>query len=621
MDRIFGETRIQTIDLGSQSSELRTKSGLISQFLGGRGINQSIILDKGVDRDETGVPRRIILGTGSLTGSTAPGATRMNIDSGNMYNAGIGSGNVGGKLGVYLRFSGYDHLILEGRAKSPQLLVIEPGKIAFADATHLWGKTVSQTDEMLRQSYGRDISALCIGPAGENLVRMASIHIDKYRTQGRCGLGLILGAMKLKAIVVAPTKGKLLVVHPQEFTRVADKMRQKLNLKKDMITAISEGGLLGTMEAWLRLSMPYKNFQDEYLSLTQQKRFEGDAFTKYATKSAKTCFGCSVNCDVIFSTPDGKYPGVTWGGVEGDAAWDFGSNLGILDPEAIIMLHATCTDLGLDIDSTGVCIGWAIESFQRKALTKKDTDGLFLRWNDPEIVRTLLTKIAHREGIGDLLAEGCKKAAEKLGQGSESWAMHMKGQDLAEPLRADKGWALGVAVSPRGGTHLRGAPMPNCTPPLSDPYDPTSYDGQAERVVRTEKLHAANDCLGLCTITSQWVSEAWPGFEDYANLLSAASGDSISVNDLLALLEDIVTLERLYNQIHAGFTRADDYPPSRSMEQPLPRGPLKGQKLKREDWDKMLEEYYQLHDWNVSTGCIPKNKAAEIMKRISKAYS
>ncbi len=621
MDRKFGESRILTIDLSSQSSELEVMDGLVGRFFGGRGINQSIILAKGVNRDETGIPRRLVLGAGSLTGSHVPGATRMNVDSGNMYNAGIGSGNVGGKLGVYMRFAGYDHLILEGRAQNPRVLVIEKDRISFVDASHLWGRTISQTDELLRQSFGKEISTLCIGPAGENLVRMASMHVDKYRTQGRCGLGSILGAMKVKAIVVPKALGKLLVADQKKFDQVAERMRKKINLNRDVVTAISETGLLGTMGAWLQLSMPYKNCQDEFLSPAQQKKFDGDSFTRFATKSARTCFACPVNCDVIYSLPQGRYKGTSWAAVEGDAAWDFGSNLDILDPEAIIMLHTTCTDLGLDIDSTGVCIAWAIESFQRKTLTRKDTDGLVLKWNDPEKVRILLHKIAHREGLGNLLAEGNKKAAEKVGRGSEGWAMHMKGQDLAEPMRADKGWALGVAVSQRGGTHLRGAPMPNCTPPLSDPYDPSSYEGQAERVVRTEKLHAANDCLGLCSILSQWVSEAWPGFDDYAGLVSAGSGKSISPKELLDILEEVVTLERLYNQVHAGFTRSDDYPPSRSMDEPLPRGPLKGQRLVPENWNRMLDEYYLIHGWDPATGTIPKERVKDMMRRIRKAFA
>jgi len=617
MNRTFGETRILTVDLSSGETRVNSFPRLAELFLGGRGVNQSILHERGVDRDERGIPRRLVIGPGSLVGTTAPAATRTTIDSGNMYNAGIGSGSIGGRIGLYLRFSGYDHLVLEGRAKAPRYLLVTEGRVSLLDASDLWGKTIEETDEVLRDTYGEKAAVLYIGPAGENLVRTASITTDKFRTQGRCGLGMILGAMRLKAIVVPAVKGTVHLADSGGFGKAVTKMMEKIRSNQKLVDAISAGGLACTMDGWLALLNPVRNFQDGYLSPERQQALSGAAYTKYATHSAKTCHGCPVNCDVIFSIPDGPYAGTRWAGVEGDVQWDFGAKLDIADITATIKLHALCTNLGLDVDSTSGAISWAFESYQRGVLTNKETDGLQLEWGNVEAVIELIRRIAQREGIGDLLADGCKKASEKVGKGSEAWAIHVKGQDLAEALRADKGWALGCVVSPRAGGHTRGAPLPFCMP---EPYDPTAYEGQPERVVRTERLHAVQDCLGLCNIPSQWVNEAFPGLEDYSRLYSAALGKDIGLDSFLDIAEDVVMLEKLYNQIHAGFDRSDDYPPTRLMKEPLPSGPMKGQRLSRKEWDKMLDKYYQLHNWDTASGKITELKVSRILGSITMAF-
>lgn len=615
MDRIFGDTRILTVNLWNQEAKVESYPILTEFFLGGRGVNQSILLEKGVDRDERGIPSRIVFGAGSFAGSSFPGSNRLNIDSGNAYSAGIGSGNIGGKVAVWLRFCGYDHLVLEGRLKTPKYLLIQEDGVLFIDASDLWGKTISQTDEVLRSKYGKDVSILYIGPAGENLVKMASIHSDKYHVQGRCGLGMILGAMKLKAIVFPKTKGVLSFADHESFKKNVNLMTKKIISQKELVNAMSSRGLISFMDGWHSFGMPFRNFQDEAMSMEKNKNFTAELFGKMARESARSCFGCPVNCDVIYSVINGLSHITEWAGVQGDAAWSFGSNLDVIDPAASIKLDVLCTDLGLDIDSTGPCIAWAFECYQRGVLSLKETGGLPLEWGNVNAIEKVLYLIAKREGIGNLLAEGSKKASEKVGKGSEAWAMHLKGQDLAEPLRAEKGWALGVVISPRGGGHLRGAPLPETS------FDPNSYEGQAERVIRTERLQAVADCLGLCNILSQWVHKDFPGLEDYRGLYNAASGKSLSFDELENMAENVVALEKIYNQLHAGFDRSNDYAPARSMTEPMLSGPFKGQKLDLDKWDKMLSEYYRLHEWDENTGKVKEAKISRIFNSIRKALS
>ncbi len=621
MNRRFGETRVVTLDLATGDNRVAHYPNLVQHFIGGRAANQCILMERGADRDEEGVPRRIVLGPGSLVGTTAPSATRSTIDSGNMYNQGIGSGSIGGRIGKYMRFAGVDHLVIEGRARSPQYALLTERGVDLCDASDLWGMTVEETDGALRTRHGHDIAILYIGPAGENRARTACICSDKYRTQGRCGLGMVLGTMRLKALVVPRSKGVVEVERPEDFRAVVRKMLAKIRSQSAIVNGISTGGLAATMDGWLGLLNPVRNFQDGYISEDRQQALGGAAYARHATTSARTSDGCPIQCDVMFEIQDGPYKGTKWAGVEGDVQWDFAAKLGIEDTAATIKLHALCTNLGLDVDSTSGAIAWAFESFQRGVLTRGDTDGLVLEWGNVEAVIEMIQRIADRKGIGDLLADGSKMAAEKVGKGSGAWAIHIKGQDLAEPLRAEKGWALGCVVSPRGGGHTRGAPLPFCTPPLPEPYDPTAYRGQPERVVHTERLHAAQDCLGLCNIPSQWVHAAFPGLEDYAELFSAATGEMIPTDRFVEMAEDAVMLEKVYNQIHARFERADDYPPERMMEEGIPSGPMKGQRLAKEDWDEMLDEYYSLHGWDVDSGCVSEAEVARITETIHEAIA
>ena len=616
MDRIFGDTRILTVNLWNQETKVENYPMLGEYFLGGRGVNQSILLEKGVNRDERGIPSRIIFGAGSLSGSSVPGANRLNIDSGNAYNAGIGSGSVGGKAAVWLRFCGYDHLALEGRLKTPKYLLIQEDDVSFIDASDLWGKTISQTDEILRSKHNKNVSIICIGPAGENLVRMAAIHSDKYRAQGRCGLGRILGAMKLKAIVIANAKGTLSFAEHESFEEIVKLMNQKLTSQQELLDAMSSGGLMCFIDGWHSFGMPVRNFQDESLSPEKRKILTGKLFAKMAGKSAHGCFGCPVHCDVTYPVVNESSQVTQWAGIgEADAGWSLGSNLDVTDPASIIKLAALCTDLGLDIDSTGVCMAWAFECYQRGVLSLKDTDGIPLEWGNVNAIEKVIHLIARREGIGDLLAEGNKKASEKVGKGSEAWAIHMKGQDLAEPLRAAKGWALGVVVSPRGGGHLRGAPLPD------DRFPFDQYKGQAERVIQTERLMAIADCLGFCNILSQWVHKDFPGLEDYRRLYNAASGKNLNFDELENIAENVVALEKIYNQLHAGFERSDDYAPARVMNEPILSGQYKGQKLDVDHLDKMLTEYYQLNGWDENTGKVKEAEILRIFNSIRKAFS
>lgn len=620
MDRKFGETRVLTVDLDSGKTCVDECPEFTEMYIGGRGVNQCILLQRGVERDKAGIPNRLVIGPGSLVGSAAPSAARTSIDSGNMFNEGIGSGNIGGNIGAYLRFNGYDHLVLEGKAATPKYLFIEGERVSLQDAGRIWGKTISETDETLRKLHGTDAAMVYIGPGGENLVRTSCIVSDKYRAQGRCGLGMVLGAMRVKAIVVAKASGRFEMADQERFEAEVARLYEKINILSELFEDLGQVGLASKSDLWLEIAMPVRNSQDEYFPPEKQKAFAPAAMASFSTgKGAKGCYRCRVGCDVFMRISEGIGAGTEWAGVEGNPMWDFGSKLDIMDPGATTYLHVLCNEWGLDEDNTSGAMSWAYECFERGVLTEKDTGGLKLKWGNAEAAVKLIEMIAKREGIGDLLAEGSRLAAEKVGQGSERWAIHIKGQDLAEPLRVDKGWALGCVVSPRGGGHTRGAPVPFATPPVPEVYDPVSYQGQAERVIRCERMHALQDGLGLCSVPSQWLSECLPGVEDYGRLFSAAIGREMTDENSSLAGERIMILEKIFNQIYAGFDRSDDYPPTRIMNEPVSDGPYKGERLIPEEWDKMLDEYYGLHGWDRTNGKVPEDTIKQVIIAVGQA--
>ena len=244
-------------------------------------------------------------------------------------------------------------------------------------------------------------------------------------------------------------------------------------------------------------------------------------------------------------------------------------------------------------------------------MTQKDTNGLRLEWGDYQVVAELLRKVAYREGLGDLLAEGSKRASQIVGKGSEGFAIHVKGQDSMEPMRTSKGWALGCGVSTRGGTHTRGAAFIEMTKDIPPEVckkiwgvqveGPLSYENKAKLVVYYERLQAVLDSLGVCLFSSNYNGPDLLGPDDLAELYSAATGREVDMDEFMLMGERIHNIEKAFNVLHAGFSRRDDYPPQRLMEEPVKSGPMRGERLHREKWDQMLDEYYELHGWDKQT--------------------
>ncbi len=612
--------KILRVNLSNGKISTEPTSKYAEKFLGGRGINQWILFkETGPDISALDPACPIIFGTGVLVGTPAPGACRYNVDSRNYLTGGIGSANSGGHLSPELKFAGYDHVVITGRRREPCYLWINDDDVEIRNASHLWGKTTWETDDMIREELGdKDIQLATIGPAGENLVRGACIINNGARAAGRCGLGSVMGSKHLKAIAVRGT-GNISVAKPQKFIKLVEELWEKIEINRDT-KLFKKYGTTRIPEDNNEVSAnPVRNFQDGYWEKVDNVR--ADDLNEKFTVRRLACFGCPVPGSHWFRVPDGEFEGTKGEGFEANTIKDFGYKLDIDYWPAIIKAHALCSQYGLDVDNTSGPIAWAMECYQRGILTKEDTYGLELEWGNYKAVLELIKKIAMRDGFGDLLAEGSKRASERVGKGSEKYAMHIKGQDLYEPLRSAKGWGIGVILSPVGGGHLRGAPAfefyGTVTPEDGEKYygvrtagDRKTYEGKAKLITFMENFKAVVDSMGICYLLTWWRNPYLIGPKDLANLFTTATGKQITAEQLMKIGERIHNVEKAFNA-RIGMTRKDDRPPERFFE-PIKSGPAKGERLEKDKFEKVLDEYYELRGWDKETGLPTRQKLEEV---------
>lgn len=616
MDKLcpFGG-RILHIDLNSGKTWTEPTSRYSSKFIGGRGIDVWLLYGEIKPWITPFDPaNRIIFGSGALTGTMAPCATRSSIEAKSPITGATGSGNSCGFFGQELKLSGYDHIVIRGKARIPVFLWITSEKVEIREASDLWGKTTWETDQCIKEGMGDErVQVACIGPAGENLVKTACVITNRARAVGKCGLGAVMGAKNLKAVAVRGS-GSIEAAYPERFMDEVDRALEKLK-RSDRAESLREWGTYGRPVPLNESCLfPVRNFQDDHWDPDKMNKLLPDVYQKDYEAGRRGYLSCPLYCSHLYKIDEGPYAGLTCEGFEFNTVWNFMSRLDIDYVPAVIRLHSLCNEYGLDQDGASCTIAWAFECFEKGILTEKDTGGLKLKWGDHEIVAELLRKMAWREGIGDLLAEGSLRASALVGRGSERYVMHLKGQDSMEAMRAAKGWALGCCVSTRGGGHTRGANLVELAyqtiPPevaqktwgIPGVAEPASCEGKARLVTYYESLQAIVDSLGLCLFTSTWWSPELLDPEDYARLYSAATGREIDGKELMLAGERIHNVEKAFNVRHAGFCRQDDYPPKRFMEEPVKSGLAEGEFLRREDWDRMLDEYYELHGWEKKTG-------------------
>ncbi|HXG21478.1 MAG TPA: aldehyde ferredoxin oxidoreductase family protein [Methylomirabilota bacterium] len=580
-------------------------------YIGGRGLGARYLLAE-VDPkvDPFSPDNKLLVVTGPLTGTNAScGSRYMVVTKGPLTNA-ITTSNSGGSWGPELKAAGYDMLILEGRASSPCYLWIYNDQVEIRDASHLWGKTVWETEEQLKTELGvPDTVIASIGPAGEKLVRFACIMNDLHRAAGRSGVGAVMGSKNLKAIAVRGTGGVRLA-DPKAYMEAQWAMKTKL--RESPVT--SQGLPIYGTEVLVNVinehgALPTRNHQQTVFE--QAENISGETLTETRLVSNKACFACTIACGRVATLPGdaaGKYMVTThphnWKiageGPEYEAAWAMGAECGVGDLDALIKANWLCNELGMDAISFGTTVAAAMELYEKGVVSQTQT-GIPLNFGSGEALIAMAEKVAYREGFGTELAEGSKRMTEKFGR--PELFMGVRGQEFAAyEARAIQGMGLGYATSNRGACHLKAYTVAAEILGLPRQMDPRATEGKAEITKLFQDATATVDATGLCQFLTFGV-----GLEEILPQLSAATGVAYTMEDLLKIGERIWNLERLWNE-RSGMTGKEDTLPKRILEEPIPSGPAKGQVNRL---GEMLPEYYRLRGWTAD-GRITPEKLQEL---------
>lgn len=555
-------------------------------FIGARGLGtRYFVREVDPSVDPFAPENKLIFMTGPLTGTAAAAAGRYNVICKAPLTGTIAASNSGGFWGPELKFAGYDGIIIEGKSPYPVYLWIENENVELRRADKLWGKTVSETTDLVKAETDEEAKVACIGPAGENLVKFACVINEYSRAAGRSGVGAVMGSKKLKAIAVRGTRG-IKVADAKGFLQAIDRARQML--AQHPVTG--EGLRLYGTNVLINIlnqhgGLPVQNFS-QAATCDYAERISGEFHAERYLVRNKGCFGCNMGCGRVTKIPAGKYKGFGEG-PEYEATWALGSNLGNDNFEAIAKVNFLCNEMGLDPISFGGTVACAMELYE-KGYLDAETAGWDLTWGNADAVVDLAQKTALREGFGDKLAEGSYRLAESFGHPELS--MTVKKQELpAYDPRALQGIGLNYATSNRGGCHVRGYMTSAEVLGIPERLDPDTIEGKAAWTKAFQDITAVCDSSGTCLFVTFAI-----GIPELTEELRTATGVEYTEESLLLAGERIWNLERLFN-LKAGFTRQDDVLPKRLLEEPMKGGPHAGQVVRLEP---MLKEYYELRGWD-----------------------
>lgn len=617
--------RIARVDLTSKTVRME-QSEEYYQWLGGRGYGINVFYNEIKEEAEPFSPEnKVIFATGCFTGTSLPGASRIDIVTKNAYNGGVSYSSVGGNLGVSLKYAGVDAVIVEGASDTPVYLYAHDGTVEIRDASKLWGKTTWDTEDGIREELGDErIRVGAIGQAGENLARMACVIVDKAHAAAWGGCGAILGSKKVKALAaLGRAEYKINMFDPEAFLRERDKYLWILkssipaaNLKRvGTHGTAGAGGLTGTAPTSVRNSL------DEYWDPEKNEKVREHSYNRYLKKRTN-CYNCPIYCMHYYEM---EYKGekLAGEGMHANSVRGFSSNWDVDDQKGVFKAHLLCNQYGMDVDGTSSTIAFAMECFENGLIDTADTFGLSLNWGNIDDALKLINDIAYRKNFGKILGEGAVKAAEAIGRGSINHVMQAKGVGINEQsLRTHKAWAFSIGVSSRGSGHVSGAPQTEkrgIAPEICEwlfgcpeAGDPTSYNGKAKLVAWYEVYKAIVDSIGLCYFNAGWYELALADIGFYVDLFNSMTGWNITREELWKIGERILNIEKVINIKYANLTRKDDYLPARIMEIPISDGKYKGEVMHRDRYDQMLDEYYTAHGWDTQTGYPKKEKLEDL---------
>ena len=615
--------RINLIDKSITKEDLDLN--IARQFLGGTGYASKILwdeLDSGID--PLGPRNKLILSAGLLTATGCPGSDSLFSCFKSPLTNCWGEARCGGGMGPEMKRAGFDMVIIEGVSEKPVYISIIDGNADIRKAGHLWGKLVPETQTMLRDEINEpQARILCIGRAGEKLVRFSNIMVEHLRTMGRCGGGAVMGSKKLKAVIFRGRQ-KIKVAEPEHLKILIKEMvRLERSHPVSGLSKTAEKQTGGTFRSGTASFLPAYDELGETPTQNALSNSWGKGADMYRTlkthiSGSEGCMDCVLKCgkwagvkEGKWKTPNGHYP-------EYETMVGFGHYLLNDNVEAIIHLNHICNCNGIDTISSGNAIAFAMECYEKGYITQKDLGGLELTWGNMDTAKTLLDMIIERKGFGDLLAEGIRIASKNIGGGSAEAAMHVKGLELpAHDTRSKDGgkvWAIQYGTAGRGMCHVHPhepvvvhaccEQIPGEFKEVEERENPYSEKGRGRMVKWAQDYGNAINTLGLCNFHSYLI----PGSDPirYTKILKAVSGWEINLKDLLKIGERVSNIQRCFN-VREGIRRKDDYIPKRLMTPPA-FGPFSSRpETEIQNYDTMLDEYYVVRGWHKKSG-IPTRK-------------
>ena len=565
-----------------------------ADYVGGRGFCARHLYDEvGSGIDPLSPDNKLLISTGPLAGTSAQAFSKWIAVAKSPLSGTFSRSSGGGDFGAWLKWSGFELLIVEGRAAQPSYLHVKDGKYEVRDAAALWGRTTGETQRILRKEHGARSRVVCVGPAAEKLVRFAPI-ISGRRAAGRGGMGTVMASKNLKAIVIEADRRE----DPADRKGFGRLVREQVKVMKAGLGfgVFKDYGTVQGLDYFYPTfgSIPMKNYR--FAEMEGWPESIGMWPYSRITEKHTGCYGCALRCGKVRRISSGKHAGLTTEGPQFEAAWAFSGPTGCTDLDATLVANHLCCELGLDVISAGNTIGFAYELFEKGILTAKDTGGLVLNYGDPEPMLELVEKIARREGIGDVLAEGTKRAADHIGGGADQYAMHVKGLEMPgyDP-RARKAMGMNWALGNMGANHNYGWPQQEIGDPKPRLIDPADDEGQGDVIKYNHDSTAALEFGIACIFPSHHLQ--FYGLELMGRMLGAALGEEQFADEdyLMRAGERVYNLERCFN-IREGFDRKDDTLPRRMFTEPLRGGVRDGEMIRKPD--AIIDQYYEVRGWD-----------------------
>ncbi len=577
------------------------------KYIGGRGFGAKILFDHLAKiRDPLGPENVLTIAPGPLTGLYLPGAGKTHVVALAPLTGIYGDSNMGGNFGAELRQAGYDALVLTGRAKQLSYLWVDEDDVAIVPAPQLAGKGALDTERAVKEALqSEELRVAAIGPAGEQLVRFATINCDWSRNAGRCGMGAVLGSKNIKAIAVRG--GRDLPVADVAGLRLLTDRSLKDLADHPLFEFWQQQGLMSVID-YLNTAggLPTRNFQQNVFERADQiDGFKMEAEFKIGDTA---CFGCPMSCGNICLVKNGKYKGTITEGPEYESACTLGSNLGVSDFSAILKGNQLCDELGIDTISAGVLVGTMIEAVDTGLLQPSDVDGMRLEWGNADQITALLEKIASRDGVGDVLAGGSKAVLERWPELAPILVQTKGMEQSAYDARATISMALAYGTCDIGAHHTRAWTVGK---ELEAGAKWTNED-RVDIVVYHQTIRPLLDMLGVCRLP--WIEL---GFDErrYAEYYSIVTGVPHTLDDLLDRSRAIYDLTRLIS-VSRGISRKDDYPAPRMFDRPIEGGQYAGRVVDRQQYEELLDLYYQKRGWS-KDGIPPEDTAKSFKDRLA----